>query len=215
MVTATATATTTTAMSPAPSAASTITAPPPAPATDQVWAWLGEVEDPEIPVISIVDLGIVRDVRAVADAEGTEWEVTLTPTYSGCPATHVISRSVVEALRGRGIGRVRVTTRLSPAWTTDWLTDRARERLRAYGIAPPVGRASEQAVPVSAIGRGGRPEPGPLPPVEPLAGVPEGLACPRCGSQDVALTSRFGSTPCKALYACRACREPFDHFKCH
>jgi ring-1,2-phenylacetyl-CoA epoxidase subunit PaaD len=176
-----------------------------APTVDQVWSWLSEIEDPEIPVISIVDLGIVRDVRRQEDADGAGWEVTLTPTYSGCPATHVISQSVAEGLASHGVDRVRVSTRLSPAWTTDWLSDGGRQRLREYGIAPPVGRASEQQViDISRLGRRGA-----------AAAVPAGLACPRCGSSDVELTSPHGSTPCKALYRCRCCREPFDYFKCH
>jgi ring-1,2-phenylacetyl-CoA epoxidase subunit PaaD len=177
-----------------------------APTVDQVWSWLSEIEDPEIPVISIVDLGIVRDVRCHADEDGEQWEVTLTPTYSGCPATHVISQSVVEGLASRGVDRVRVSTRLSPAWTTDWLSDNGRQRLREYGIAPPVGLAAEQVIDISRLGRGG---------ARARPAVPSGLACPRCGSADVELTSPHGSTPCKALYKCRCCLEPFDYFKCH
>lgn len=164
-------------------------------AEQQVWAWLAEVEDPEIPALSIVDLGIVRDVA---------WEqgacvVTLTPTYSGCPATEVIARSVIDHLRARGVAEVRLQTRLAPAWTTDWMSDEGKRKLLAYGIAPPIGRAREQAVNVTDIRRGPPPQP----------------ACPQCGSTRTTLSSAFGSTPCKSMYRCQACGEPFDHFKCH
>jgi ring-1,2-phenylacetyl-CoA epoxidase subunit PaaD len=171
--------------------------------TQQVWDWLAEVEDPEIPVISIVDLGIVREVRWEGRGAQAECVVVITPTYTGCPATHVIAGSITQALNGHGLPRVRLETRLSPAWTTDWLSERGREQLQAYGIAPPPrGLAAEHHVPISQIGRG-MPAPAPLP------------SCPRCGSAQVQLTSEFGSTPCKALYRCKACLEPFDHFKCH
>jgi len=173
------------------------------PTADQVWQWLAEVEDPEIPVISIVDLGIVREVRWHGEDDEAECVVALTPTYSGCPATHVIEQSVRQALRAHGLPRVRTLTRISPPWTTDWMSDEGKRKLREYGIAPPVGSASAQFIPVADIGRGGRPA---------SSGLPD---CPRCGSGDVALTSQFGSTPCKALYRCKACLEPFDHFKCH
>jgi len=161
----------------------------------QVWAWLAEVEDPEIPVLSIVDLGIVRDVA---------WEqgacvVTLTPTYSGCPATEVIAQSVIDHLRARGIAELRLQTRLAPAWTTDWMSEDGKRKLHAYGIAPPIGLAREQTVKLAAIGKGRPPSP----------------ACPQCGSPRTVLASAFGSTPCKSMYRCEACLEPFDHFKCH
>jgi ring-1,2-phenylacetyl-CoA epoxidase subunit PaaD len=174
----------------------------PRPSVQQVWAWLADIEDPEIPVISIVDLGIVRDVRWLDDAEGGELVVTVTPTYSGCPATHVIAERVVDALRDRGVQRVRLENRIAPPWTTDWMSEEGKRKLREYGIAPPVGRAGEQAVAVESIGRAGQRQ-------------APGVSCPRCGSLDVRLTSQFGSTPCKALYRCAACSEPFDYFKCH
>ena len=150
--------------------------------TEQIWAWLEEVADPEIPVISVVDLGIIRDVRW----NGDELAVTVTPTYSGCPATEVIARDIRDALTGHGIGKVRLDTRLSPAWTTDWISAKGRERLREYGIAPPSD----------------------------LIQI-ENVLCPRCGSTSTEMVSRFGSTPCKAIYKCRACLEPFDAFKRH
>ena len=171
---------------------------------EQVWAWLAEVEDPEIPVISIVDLGIVRQVRF----DGGTCCVTLTPTYSGCPATEVIARSVVEALERRGLHRVRPETRIAPAWTTDWISDEGKRKLREYGIAPPIGLAAEQTIRLDQIGRG-------LPPQRSPLDAPRGLACPHCGSQKVRLVSAFGSTPCKALARCDDCLEPFDYFKCH
>lgn len=140
-----------------------------------VWAVLREVPDPEIPVVSVVDLGIVRDVTAEA--------VIITPTYTGCPATQVIERDIRAALDAAGYRSVRIDTALSPPWTTDWITPQGRERLQAYGIAPPTRRGA--------------------------------VTCPQCGSSETEEISRFGSTPCKALWRCRACAEPFDLFKCH
>lgn len=165
----------------------------------RVWDWLAGVPDPEVPVVSVVDLGIVREVEWNGDP-AQECRVTVTPTYSGCPATEVIARDIVAALNAKGIAHVRVRTQLVPAWTTDWLTADAREKLRRYGIAPPVTRAGEHIVDLSRLRR--REETIPI-------------ACPHCGSTDTALVSAFGSTPCKALYRCHACREPFDYFKCH
>jgi len=162
---------------------------------EQVWTWLGDVADPEIPVISVVDLGIVRDVRLLEDA----CVVTITPTYSGCPAMQVIAESVSEALHAHGIGNVRIESRLSPAWTTDWMSDAGKAALKGYGIAPPV----QQAIDISGLHAGIRRRAAPA------------VDCPNCGSPHTQLTSEFGSTPCKALYKCLDCREPFDYFKCH
>jgi len=156
---------------------------------EQVWDWLGQVPDPEIPVISLVDLGIVRDVAWHGDL----LVVTVTPTYSGCPATSVIAFEIEAALRRRGVAKLKLRRQLSPAWTTAWISARGREALRAYGIAPPVEGTA-------ACGAGA--------PVEPV------VACPRCGSEGTALVSRFGSTPCKSAYRCEDCLEPFDYFKC-
>jgi len=156
--------------------------------TAQAWDILARVPDPEIPAISVTELGIVRDVQA---AEGGV-DVVVTPTYSGCPATEVIERSIREALAAAGARDVRVRQQLSPAWSTDWIAEDARERLREYGIAPP----------------GERPAGGP----QPLTFIPR-VSCPRCGSADTERLSQFGSTACKALYRCRACREPFEYFK--
>lgn len=162
---------------------------------EQVWAWLGDVADPEIPVISIVDLGIVREVRLMDDA----CVVTITPTYSGCPAMAVIAESVSEALRAHGLEHVRIESRLAPAWTTDWMSEPGKAALKGYGIAPPV----QQAIDISGLHAGIRRRAAPA------------VSCPNCGSPHTQLTSEFGSTPCKALYKCLDCREPFDYFKCH
>ncbi len=157
----------------------------------RAWAAAAQVVDPEVPVLTIADLGVLRGV----DATGDGVEVRITPTYSGCPAMNVIALEVELALARAGIpGRVR--TVLSPAWTTDWMTDEGREKLRAYGIAPP-GPA-----PKEGMGR------------RALFGADE-VACPRCGSADTERLAEFGSTSCKALWRCRTCREPFDYFKCH
>jgi ring-1,2-phenylacetyl-CoA epoxidase subunit PaaD len=147
------------------------------------------VVDPEIPVLTIADLGVLRDVRLAGDER---IEVVITPTYSGCPAMNMIALEIEAAVERAGLGRPRVTTVLHPAWTTDWLTAAGREKLRAYGIAPPEGKA------------GGR---------RALFGE-EQVACPRCGSRDTERLAEFGSTACKALWRCCTCREPFDHFKC-
>jgi len=169
--------------------------------TDDVWAWLADVEDPEIPVLSVLDLGIVRDVRWSGEGGNPECIVTITPTYSGCPATEVIAQSIRDTLVAHGVTHMRLATQISPAWTTDWLTDAGRRKLREYGIAPP----TEQAISISAIGRGPRPS----------APIAPSVACPRCASEHTVQTSQFGSTPCKALWRCLDCLEPFDYFKCH
>ncbi|MFH6787337.1 MULTISPECIES: 1,2-phenylacetyl-CoA epoxidase subunit PaaD [Methylobacterium] len=167
------------------------------PAPDEIRGWLAEVPDPEIPVISVVDLGIVRDLAW----EGDTLVVTVTPTYSGCPATAVINFAIEEALRARGIGSVRIVRSLTPPWTSDWIGDAAREKLRAYGIAPPIdGTAADGRL----LGRIGR-----------LTGGSNlTVACPRCGSNRTERVSQFGSTPCKASWRCTNCLEPFDYFKC-
>ena len=157
-----------------------------------VWRWLADVPDPEIPAISVVDLGIVRAVAW----QGDTLNVTITPTYSGCPATRTIERDIVHALTEHGVARVALAVQLAPPWTTDWLSPETHEKLRAYGIAPPEGDARGDAVFA-------------------LRSVAARPACPRCGEHDAELISAFGSTPCKALYRCNACREPFDYFKCH
>ena len=159
---------------------------------EQVYAWLQEVPDPEIPVLSVVDLGVVRDVSWDGDA----CVVVITPTYSGCPAMREITEDIRQVLARHGIGEVRVDTRLSPAWTTDWMSEKGRATLKDYGIAAP----AQQAIDISGISRRSA---GPA------------IECPRCGSRDTRLVSNFGSTSCKALYRCVSCREPFDYFKTH
>jgi ring-1,2-phenylacetyl-CoA epoxidase subunit PaaD len=155
---------------------------------EQAWAILDRVPDPEIPAVSVTELGIVRDVRAAEDGV----DVVVTPTYSGCPATEAIERSIRQALSAAGAREVRVRQQLSPAWSTDWIGEDARERLRACGIAPPGERPAGSGQPLSFVPR---------------------VACPRCESADTERLSQFGSTACKALYRCRACREPFEYFK--
>ncbi|MHA3916533.1 1,2-phenylacetyl-CoA epoxidase subunit PaaD [Halovulum sp. GXIMD14793] len=167
------------------------------PSTNQIWDWLGEVPDPEIPVISLTDLGIVRDVAY--DAETLV--VTVTPTYSGCPATSVIEMDIESHLRGKGIDKLRLDRRISPPWTTDWLTDQGRDKLKAYGIAPPVdGTAADGHLAARAARLAG--------------GSNLVIECPHCGSGNTEKISQFGSTPCKASYRCKDCLEPFDYFKC-
>ncbi|ADZ70573.1 1,2-phenylacetyl-CoA epoxidase subunit PaaD [Polymorphum gilvum] len=159
------------------------------PSVEDIWGWLEEVPDPEIPVLSLVDLGVIRSIGW----DGGRLVVKVTPTYSGCPATSVINFEIEKALRDHGITDLVLERQLSPAWTTDWISESGREKLRAYGIAPPVAGTA-------VCGSGGQADPV--------------VACPRCGSTDTAQVSRFGSTPCKAAYRCNACLEPFDYFKC-
>ncbi len=160
------------------------------PAVSAVWQALAAVEDPEIPAISIVDLGLVRFVKRRPDRT---LEVGLSPTYMGCPATEVIRHSVQEALAAAAVGAWVVTVILAPAWTSDWITVEGRRKLARYGIVPPERASPALRDPV----RSDRP-----------------VACPRCGSLDTETVSEFGSTPCKALHRCRACLEPFEYFKC-
>lgn len=158
-------------------------------ATEQsAWAIAATVLDPEVPVLTIEDLGVLRRVEIA----GERVIVTLTPTYSGCPALDTMSDDVVLALTAAGFSDVEVRTTLSPAWTTDWMTDAGKQKLREYGIAPPHARA--------AIRQG-------------LVRLQLAVKCPRCDSLDTREVARFGSTSCKALYECRACLEPFDYFK--
>lgn len=158
--------------------------------TADIWKALEEIPDPEIPVISIVELGIARDVT-VDDGDVT---VSITPTYSGCPAMKAIEDDIIRSLKEKGFGTVKVKMIYAPVWTTDWITEAAREKLRAYGIAPPERSTSDKSV---------------------LTLHPKKIACPRCGSVHTTMVSQFGSTACKALYKCDECKEPFDYFKCH
>jgi ring-1,2-phenylacetyl-CoA epoxidase subunit PaaD len=154
----------------------------------QAWQVLQQVPDPEIPVLSVCDLGIVREVRSA----GGSLTVVVTPTYSGCPATDLIRDEIRSALAAAGAVEVNVETRLSPAWSTDWISAQGKEKLRAYGIVPPHGPAQD---------------------AQPIRIVPRALECPRCGSRDTARLAQFGSTACKALWRCERCREPFEYFK--
>lgn len=153
----------------------------------RAWAVAAQVEDPEVPVLTIEDLGVLRDIRVV---DG-KLEVFITPTYSGCPAMALIALNIEAALEDAGFGLPRIVAVLSPAWTTDWMSEAGKAKLKAYGIAPPKGRSSRAA----------------------LFGI-ETVTCPRCGSADTERISEFGSTACKALWRCRTCAEPFDYFKC-
>ncbi|MBA3479793.1 MAG: phenylacetate-CoA oxygenase subunit PaaJ [Lautropia sp.] len=159
------------------------------------WSVLSTVLDPEVPAVSVRDLGIVREVR-LEQADG-ELEIVLTPTYSGCPATEVIEQEVLAAIAAAGLGPARVRLQRAPAWTSDWISEAGRRSLREYGIAPP-GPAGDGAIPVRFMARAGNAAP---------------VACPRCASAETEQLAAFGSTACKALYRCRACREPFEHFK--
>ena len=156
---------------------------------------LETVTDPEVPVLSIIDLGIVRDIILSPSPlveKGLGVEVFITPTYSGCPAMDVISMNIRMALLQNGFSNIKITQQLSPAWTTDWITEEGKNKLKVYGIAPPVGKAIDQKY------------------LEELK-----VECPQCHSKNTILLSQFGSTACKALYQCLDCKEPFDYFKCH
>lgn len=157
----------------------------------RAWAVLETVPDPEVPALSLPDLGVVREVREAGPGGGDGLEVVLTPTYSGCPATEVIEASVRSALEREGLGPVRVTRRLAPAWTTDWISQAGRRKLKAYGIAPPGLAGGAQPIRIRAYR----------------------VDCPCCGSARTERLSAFGSTACKALHRCLACGEPFEHFK--
>lgn len=165
--------------------------------TANIWSLLEQVNDPEVPVLSVVDLGIIREVRVLPRAkEGAAGlEIVLTPTYSGCPAMDVIRMNIRMVLLENGYKDVKLTTILSPAWTTDWMSDRGKEKLKGYGIAPPL--STQQVCHPALFHR------------------EEAVACPHCNSYHTTLISEFGSTACKALYRCEDCREPFDYFKCH
>lgn len=172
-----------------------------------IWSLLETVNDPEVPALSVIDLGIIRDVQVTtagtarnfgidtpADAEPSI-EIILTPTYSGCPAMDVIRMSIRMALLQAGYKNIRLTTVLSPAWTTEWMTEKGKGKLKVYGIAPPL--------PLQQV-------------CEPaLFHREEAIECPHCHSYHTTLISEFGSTACKSLYRCEDCREPFDYFKCH
>lgn len=154
----------------------------------EIWRVASAVVDPEIPVLSIADLGVLREVRV----QDGRIEVDITPTYSGCPAMNMIALEIELALEKAGLGPATVKTVLSPAWTTDWMTEDGRRKLKEYGIAPPAKAAGRRAL-----------------------FSEEEVACPHCGSKETAEIAAFGSTSCKSLWQCKTCREPFDYFKCH
>lgn len=155
---------------------------------DELFEVLEDVKDPEVPVLSVVELGIVRDIEPA----GTGAVVTVTPTYSGCPAMHEIERGIRNALAARGVDPIEIRTKYAPAWTTDWISTTARAKLAAYGIAPPGAAPNVGVVQLERRAR---------------------VACPHCGSLDTTMRSEFGSTACKALWVCRSCGEPFEEFK--
>lgn len=154
----------------------------------EIWEWLEEVSDPEVPVLTVVDLGVVRTVSV--DNQGVH--IVITPTYSGCPAMKVIEEDIVAKLNEKGIMEVGVELTLSPAWTTDWISEKGRQKLLEYGIAPPVDEPDKSV----------------------LFADPPVIACPQCRSTNTRMVSQFGSTACKAQYQCNDCLEPFDYFKC-
>ncbi len=161
---------------------------------DHAWAVLHDVLDPEVPALSIVDLGIVREVREAADGS---LELVLTPTYSGCPATEAIETAALEAVALAGLGPARVVLQRAPAWTTAWISEDGRRKLKEYGIAPPAHFVDDEGA-------------------RPIRFVPRGVtapSCPHCGSGRTERLSAFGSTACKSLHRCLECREPFEHFK--
>lgn len=159
---------------------------------DKIWQLLESVSDPEIPVLTVLDMGIVREVKNFGDGV----EVVITPTYSGCPAMKSIEFSIIAELEANGIHPVKVTTVLSPSWTTDWMSEDGRKKLKAYGIAPPIPGTNAKRI-EALFSEAPQPE------------------CPHCGAKNTKLVSQFGSTACKALYQCQDCKEPFDYFKCH
>ncbi|HLG02591.1 MAG TPA: 1,2-phenylacetyl-CoA epoxidase subunit PaaD [Bacteroidia bacterium] len=163
--------------------------PPQHPGTEPLWKILASVVDPEVPVLTVIDLGIVRDIVL----KDNSVEVAITPTYSGCPAMDVIASEIKTALHRHGYPNVRVKNVLFPPWTTDWLSEEGKEKLRKYGIAPPEETTSDKSF---------------------LTGKSKTVKCPRCGSQHTEKISQFGSTACKALWKCLDCKEPFDYFKC-
>lgn len=165
-------------------------------AEKKVWDWLGEIPDPEIPVVNILELGIVRSLEIIdldADNEIQSVKIGITPTYSGCPAMDMISMQIRMKLLSHGVGQVEIFEILQPAWTTDWITEEARVKMQQYGIAPPQRKSREDLALFEE----------------------ESIQCPLCKSYHTLEISRFGSTSCKAMYQCLDCKEPFEHFKCH
>jgi ring-1,2-phenylacetyl-CoA epoxidase subunit PaaD len=159
------------------------------PTKDEILNYLEDIHDPEIPVLSILDLGILRKV----ETENGEAVITITPTYTGCPAMNVIEDDIRNRLKEKGVENFKIKTVLTPAWTTDWISEEGKKKLKDYGIAPP-----EKGSPDKSL----------------LSNEPKHVTCPHCGSKNTEMKSFFGSTPCKSLYVCHDCKEPFDYFKC-
>lgn len=157
---------------------------------EKIWQWLAEIPDPEVPALTIVDLGIVRSLRIV---DTDEIEVIVTPTYSGCPAVDLINMQIRMMLLSRGFKKVNIKQQISPPWTTEWMSEEGKRKLKEYGIAPPINK------PVSAT----------------ALFETEEVPCPKCDSDNTELISKFGATSCKAMYRCLDCKEPFEYFKCH
>ena len=155
---------------------------------EQIYNWLEEVSDPEIPVLSVIDLGVVRDAQLI----NGDWLITITPTYSGCPAMKTMEEDILSKLKEKGIDSAKVELVLAPAWSTDWLSENGRIKLREYGIAPPEHEVDKSV----------------------LFAEPTVVPCPKCSSRNTRMVSQFGSTACKALYQCNDCQEPYDYFKC-
>lgn len=155
----------------------------------EIYQHLSQVSDPEVPVLSILDLGIVRDVKIEDEAV----TIVITPTYSGCPAMDVIAMNIRMNLMSHGIKKLKIDMQLSPAWTTDWMSEEGKKKLKAYGIAPPQRKSKDN---INMFEE-------------------DEVPCPHCGSENTIMTSQFGSTSCKSLYKCHSCQEPFEHFKCH
>jgi len=161
----------------------------------KIWSILSAVCDPEVPVLSVIDLGIIRDIKLIRTNDEEGIEVVITPTYSGCPAMDVIRMNIRMELLQHGYKNVQISTVLSPAWTTDWMTEAGKQKLKAYGIAPP--NPSQQVCNTQ------------------LFAEDEAVQCPHCNSYNTRRISEFGSTACKSLFQCNDCQEPFDYFKCH
>ncbi|MGB0882492.1 MAG: 1,2-phenylacetyl-CoA epoxidase subunit PaaD [Vicingaceae bacterium] len=157
---------------------------------EEIWEFLSEIPDPEIPVISVVELGVVRKI----DTTQKKITITITPTYTGCPAMQAFEDDIISKLKEKGIEEISVNTVFTPAWTTDWINDEARAKLKKYGIAPPIRGSQDKGILFSSENKV--------------------VPCPKCNSNNTTLKSQFGSTACKALYQCKDCLEPFDYFKC-
>lgn len=160
---------------------------------EKVYEWLSSVSDPEVPVLTVLDLGIVRKVAVTTEPGEPEVNLVITPTYSGCPAMDAIAINIRMAMLSHGVKKINIDMQLSPAWTTDWMTEEGKRKLKEYGIAPPVRKSKEK------LGLFDEDE----------------VECPRCSSMHTELVSRFGATSCKSIYKCLDCHEPFEHFKCH